>query len=122
MKKQKRLEKKGKKGGSTQPSKTADVTPGAYLPTPLELINCVGPLGIDCEMVGVGDGGHRSVLARVSIVDGNGEVVMGIFLLLSSTCSLWVPLPITRPPPTKHSRAYDRLQWCVIARLPQSEL
>ena len=65
---------------------TADVTPGAYLPSPLELINSVGPLGIDCEMVGVGDDGRRSVLARVSIVDGNGEVVMG------------EPAPTPRPP------------------------
>ena len=116
MKKQKRLEKKGKKGGSTQPSKTADVTPGAYLPTPLELINCVGPLGIDCEMVGVGDGGHRSVLARVSIVDGNGEVVMGILFFASAVLSPFgcrFPPHILHPQsthkaPTKHALAYDR--------------
>jgi hypothetical protein len=77
LKKQKRLEKKGKGGSASGPSKSADGTPGAYLPSQLDLINSVGPLGIDCEMVGVGDDGRRSVLARVSIVDGNGEVVMG---------------------------------------------
>ena len=77
LQKQKRLEKKGKGGSASGPGKSADGTPGAYLPSQLDLINSVGPLGIDCEMVGVGDDGRRSVLARVSIVDGNGEVVMG---------------------------------------------
>ena len=31
---------------------------------------------IDCEMVGVGDGGVASVLARVSIVDGTGKQIL----------------------------------------------
>ena len=33
-------------------------------------------VGIDCEMVGVGDGGLESVLARVSIVDGTGKEIL----------------------------------------------
>jgi RNA exonuclease 4 len=32
-------------------------------------------LAIDCEMVGVGDGGHESALARVSVVDFHGRQV-----------------------------------------------
>ncbi|KAL8348290.1 hypothetical protein RB598_001547 [Gaeumannomyces tritici] len=32
-------------------------------------------VGIDCEMVGVGDGGHESALARVSLVDFHGAQV-----------------------------------------------
>ncbi|KAL8382640.1 hypothetical protein RB595_006430 [Gaeumannomyces hyphopodioides] len=32
-------------------------------------------VGIDCEMVGVGDGGHESSLARVSLVDFHGAQV-----------------------------------------------
>ena len=32
--------------------------------------------GIECEMVGVGDGGVESVLARVSIVDGTGKQIL----------------------------------------------
>ena len=75
MKRDKKMEKRGKKPGGADADKLS-WTPGAHLPTPLQLINCVGPLGVDCEMVGVGEGGHRSVLARVSIVDYNGDVGM----------------------------------------------
>jgi len=32
-------------------------------------------LALDCEMVGVGKGGHRSILARVTVVDWNGNTV-----------------------------------------------
>lgn len=32
-------------------------------------------VGMDCEMVGVGDGGKRSVLARVTLVDFDGRVM-----------------------------------------------
>mmetsp|Transcript_99161 Transcript_99161/g.179111 ORF Transcript_99161/g.179111 Transcript_99161/m.179111 type:complete len:329 (+) Transcript_99161:91-1077(+) len=37
-------------------------------------------VAIDCEMVGVGDDGVRSVLARVSIVDHEGKVLMDRFV------------------------------------------
>lgn len=33
-------------------------------------------VALDCEMVGVGPSGYRSVLARVSIVNGQGDVLM----------------------------------------------
>mmetsp|Transcript_5244 Transcript_5244/g.13203 ORF Transcript_5244/g.13203 Transcript_5244/m.13203 type:complete len:306 (-) Transcript_5244:86-1003(-) len=32
-------------------------------------------VAMDCEMVGAGVGGHRSILARVTIVDWNGQVL-----------------------------------------------
>jgi len=32
-------------------------------------------VGLDCEMVGVGDGGKRSALARVTLVDFDGRVI-----------------------------------------------
>eukprot|EP00933_Yihiella_yeosuensis_P011327 TRINITY_DN11855_c3_g1_i1.p1 TRINITY_DN11855_c3_g1~~TRINITY_DN11855_c3_g1_i1.p1 ORF type:complete len:346 (+),score=86.29 TRINITY_DN11855_c3_g1_i1:62-1099(+) len=37
-------------------------------------------VALDCEMVGVGPGGERSVLARVSIVDFEGKVLMDRFV------------------------------------------
>lgn len=37
-------------------------------------------LAIDCEMVGVGDDGRRSIVARVSIVDWHGNVVMDAYV------------------------------------------
>ena len=32
-------------------------------------------IGMDCEMVGVGYGGNRSILARVSLVDRDGRCI-----------------------------------------------
>ena len=37
-------------------------------------------LGLDCEMVGVGPGGRKSVLARATIVDWDGNVVYDKFV------------------------------------------
>ena len=37
-------------------------------------------LALDCEMVGVGDGGFKNALARVSIVNENGECVFDTFV------------------------------------------
>mmetsp|Transcript_13465 Transcript_13465/g.26446 ORF Transcript_13465/g.26446 Transcript_13465/m.26446 type:complete len:333 (-) Transcript_13465:88-1086(-) len=39
-----------------------------------------GVVALDCEMVGVGPGGNRSVLARVSIVDRDGAVLLDTFV------------------------------------------
>lgn len=36
-------------------------------------------LALDCEMVGIGPGGHRSALARCSIVNKHGEVLLDTF-------------------------------------------
>lgn len=40
-----------------------------------EVIDPSSILAMDCEMVGVGAGGDRSVLARCSIVNYDGEIV-----------------------------------------------
>jgi RNA exonuclease 4 len=37
-------------------------------------------VALDCEMVGVGPGGQRSVLARVSVVDLNGKCLLDTFV------------------------------------------
>lgn len=41
-------------------------------------------LALDCEMVGIGSGGKQSALARVSLVDWNGSVVMDTFVKVPS--------------------------------------
>jgi len=42
-------------------------------------------VGIDCEMVGVGEGGVRSVLARAAVVDYNGAPLMDLFVKPTET-------------------------------------
>ena len=37
-------------------------------------------VGLDCEMVGVGPGGHRSALARISIVNSAGNALLDTFV------------------------------------------
>jgi RNA exonuclease 4 len=37
-------------------------------------------IAIDCEMVGIGPGGYESALARVSIVNFHGHVVIDKFV------------------------------------------
>jgi RNA exonuclease 4 len=37
-------------------------------------------IAMDCEMVGVGEGGRRSKLARVTLVNWNGEIVYDEFV------------------------------------------
>jgi len=44
-------------------------------------------VAIDCEMVGIGFGGKKSVLARASVVSGDGEVLIGN-LMSKMTASL----------------------------------
>jgi len=37
-------------------------------------------LALDCEMVGIGTDGKKSVLARASLVDWNGDTVFDSFV------------------------------------------
>ncbi|KAK0714801.1 ribonuclease H-like domain-containing protein [Lasiosphaeris hirsuta] len=46
-------------------------------------------LAIDCEMVGVGENGHDSVLARVSIVDYHGRQVYDSFVRPTERVTDW---------------------------------
>ncbi|KAJ3141934.1 hypothetical protein HK101_003357 [Irineochytrium annulatum] len=42
-------------------------------------------VAMDCEMVGVGRKGRRSILARVSIVDSDGDVLLDRYVLPEET-------------------------------------
>lgn len=46
-------------------------------------------LAIDCEMVGIGEGGHDSVLARVSVVDFHGRQVYDSFVRPKERVTDW---------------------------------
>lgn len=46
-------------------------------------------LALDCEMVGIGPGGKESSLARVSIVDYNGAVVLDEFVRQRERVTDW---------------------------------
>ena len=46
-------------------------------------------IGIDCEMVGVGPGGHDSVLARVSVVDFHGKQVYDSYVKPTERVTDW---------------------------------
>ena len=49
-------------------------------PKQLTTINLDNFIGLDCEMVGVGEDGEESKLARVSIVNHSGEVLLDEFV------------------------------------------
>jgi RNA exonuclease 4 len=51
-----------------------------YTPNPVKEV-----VALDCEMVGVGPGGQRSVLARVSIVSITGETVLDCYVKVNET-------------------------------------
>ena len=74
---------------SESPSSTWDhspQSPPAASPTSFYLYPVYSPymahrfVALDCEMVGVGPGGQRSVLARVSVVDFNGTRLFDTFV------------------------------------------
>lgn len=46
-------------------------------------------IALDCEMVGVGGGIERSVLARVSVVNYHGEQVYDSFVKPTETVTNW---------------------------------
>lgn len=86
--KQQMLEEKASKkaGGGNKdgalPRGGKDSRPGYILPTLGEARTgkFIGPIAMDCEMVGVGDDGSKSVLARVSIVDFHGNVLIDSYV------------------------------------------
>lgn len=72
-------------------STSADLAAGdAPLSTPPSMVTDLSSitttshvLAMDCEMVGVGPGGKESALARVSIVDARGEVVLDTHVVVA---------------------------------------
>jgi len=75
-------------------------------------------LSMDCEMVGVGPGGKESALARVSIVDARGGVVLDTHVVVAEPVTdyrTWVsgilPHHVAARSPTANS--YSATQGCV---------
>ncbi|EKD18328.1 uncharacterized protein L3040_004717 [Drepanopeziza brunnea f. sp. 'multigermtubi'] len=68
-------------------------------------------VGIDCEMVGVGEGGIRSVLARVSIVNFHGTQVYDSFVKPKELVTDWrTPFSGVSPKNMPTARDFDQVQ------------
>lgn len=68
-------------------------------------------VAMDCEMVGVGPGGTESALARVSIVNYNGEQVYDSFVLPKESVTDWrTPVSGIRPSHMKEARTLEEIQ------------
>lgn len=79
-------------------------------------------LAMDCEMVGVGAGGKASALARVSIVDARGAVVLDTHVVVAEPVTdyrTWVSgiLPHHVAPGSPTANSYDATQRAVAALL-----
>lgn len=71
---------------SSSMKSATECRPNAGLTPDLEVGKYVG---MDCEMVGVGDGGRESALARVSIVDFHGRQVYDSFVRPKERVADW---------------------------------
>jgi len=80
VKKKRKLQDAGRSGAGPDRTHLRKNEPGYLFPDESQLAHFEAPLAMDCEMVGVGDDGKRSVLARVSIVDVHGNAVMDTFV------------------------------------------
>jgi RNA exonuclease 4 len=83
--KKKRRTRRGKRGGNRKPLMNNQVSSGpnkaqTKAKKPKSVSHPDNVVSLDCEMVGVGDGGHRSILARVAIVDWDGNVLLDTFV------------------------------------------
>ncbi|KAG9251842.1 ribonuclease H-like domain-containing protein [Emericellopsis atlantica] len=75
-----------------------DVTIGKYV-------------AIDCEMVGVGPGGHDSVLARVSIVDFHGKQIYDSYVKPREKVTNWrTAVSGISPKQMRFARDFDEVQ------------
>lgn len=73
-------------------------------------------VAMDCEMVGVGPGGAESALARVSVVNYNGEQVYDSFVLPKETVTDWrTPVSGIRPSHMREARTLEEAQSSVAA-------
>ncbi|GKT85632.1 LOW QUALITY PROTEIN: RNA exonuclease 4 [Colletotrichum tofieldiae] len=66
-------------------------------------------VAIDCEMVGVGQGGHESVLARVSIVDFHGRQVYDSYVRPKNVLPIGA-VPGILPKHMRFARDFDEVQ------------
>lgn len=68
-------------------------------------------ISLDCEMVGVGLGGTESSLARVSIVNYNGEQVYDSFVSQKESVTDWrTPISGIKPAHMKYARSFEEVQ------------
>lgn len=75
-------------------------------------------IAIDCEMVGVGDGGYESVLARVSIVDFHGRQVYDSYVKPQERVTHWrSAVSGILPKHMRFARDFDEVQKEVAALL-----
>lgn len=94
------LESKGKLGRRRRPG--ADQAPAGAAAAPAEAAAArpsavdaklraplTKALALDCEMVGVGEGGERSALARVCIVNEAGDVVLDMYARPNERVTDW---------------------------------
>jgi len=68
-------------------------------------------VSIDCEMVGVGFGGDKSVLARATIVAGNGDVLLDEFCSSSEKVTDYrTMISGVRPEDMRKAQSFEELQ------------
>lgn len=68
-------------------------------------------LAMDCEMVGVGPGGHESVLARVSVVDFHGRQVYDSYVRPREKVTDWrTPVSGVSPKEMRFARDFAEVQ------------
>ncbi len=68
-------------------------------------------LALDCEMVGVGPGGHESALARVSVVDFHGRQVYDSYVRPQEKVTDWrTPVSGIAPRDMRFARAFADVQ------------
>ncbi|GAB0493641.1 hypothetical protein MMPV_004926 [Pyropia vietnamensis] len=100
-------------GPSVPLSGAPPVTPPTSMVTDLSSLRTTSyVLAMDCEMVGVGPGGKESALARVSIVDARGAVVLDTHVVVAEPVTdyrTWVsgilPHHVAADSPTANSYA-----------------
>ncbi|KAK1864175.1 hypothetical protein I4F81_006725 [Pyropia yezoensis] len=111
--------KRCRAAAASAPPATSPPSPAPLLPTPSSMVTDLSLLhttshilAMDCEMVGVGPGGKESALARVSIVDSRGAVVLDTHVVVDEPVTdyrTWVsgilPHHVAAGSPTANSYA-----------------
>ncbi|KAJ9658097.1 3'-5' exonuclease [Neophaeococcomyces mojaviensis] len=73
-------------------------------------------VSLDCEMVGIGPNGVESALARVSIVNYNGEQIYDSYVKSKEPVTDWrTPISGVAPKHMQHARSFEEVQSTVAA-------
>ncbi|KAK2593493.1 3'-5' exonuclease [Conoideocrella luteorostrata] len=68
-------------------------------------------VAVDCEMVGIGSGGHQSTLARVSLVDFHGRQVYDSYVIPKERVTDWrSSISGISPKEMRFARGFDEVQ------------